>query len=254
MPGQSSPTVVLLSAPGTLRGIDARLRKERVRFARLPILDLVPIASQGWSRRLLRAPAPDLAIVSSRAAVRYGVVPWRRAHSAEAQAVRFWAVGPGTAAALRVAGVRRIRRPRTVGTRALLASIGADPPHRIVYFRSDVAGPTLARQLRNAGHQVTDLVAYRVTPGRPLRAIDRETLRRAKFVITTSPSSLDALRDRTEIRLFRRIRSRATLIVLGDQSRRAARTHGFEKILVAPSTTAQRFTRFLLQELHDASG
>jgi len=247
------PTIILLSVPGTLEGIDPLLRRAGVHLVRLPSMELRPIDPNGWLRRLERFPAPDTVVVTSRTAVAVGVRRWRRERGPFPPSIEFWAAGPGTAQALRQAGIRRVRRPRTIGARGVVKALARGPRRRVVYFRSALAGSGLSQTLRVQGHQVVDLVVYRsITPAR-LGAAARHDLSVADLLVATSPSALSALRHRLGERSFLRIARTTRLVVLGERSRRAARGHGFRRVSVANPTAAQRFTRRLLRELRDGS-
>jgi uroporphyrinogen-III synthase len=252
MVSRSSPTVVVVSGPGSLEGIDPLLRRAGARLVRLASSKPRPVPPTDWLRRLARAPTPDTAVVTSRAAVGAAVRAWRRASGPFPASLEFWAVGPGTAQALRQAGIRRVRRPRSVGATGVASSLRRKPPRRVVYFRSDVAGPRLARALRRQGHRVVDLVVYRLESPPRLTARARRELSNADLLVVTSPSGLTDLRHRLGRTTFGRLTRTARLVVLGERSRRAAHGHGFQHTSVAPSTTAQRFTRHLLRELRNA--
>jgi uroporphyrinogen-III synthase len=248
----SRPTVALLSAEGTLPGVDALLRREGVRPLRLVSVVPRPVAPDRWAKRLHRWGTPDTVVVTSRAAVFAGVLPWRRRTGRTTVRPEYWAAGPGTADALRRAGVRPVRRPRGMGATAVAEALRRTSPRSIVYFRSNAAGPGLARTLRSQGHRIADLVVYRLVPPPPLSASARRELATTTVLVATSPSALSALRRRLDAPTFARLRRSTNLVVLGDRSRRAARGHGFRHVSVAPSTTPQRFTRHLLRELRDA--
>jgi uroporphyrinogen-III synthase len=252
MSQRSPPTVALLSAPDTLEGIDPLLRKAGVRLIRLASVAPRPVDPIDWLPRLRRAPTPDTVVVTSQFAVSAGVRPWRRAAGPLPASLEFWAVGPGTAEALRRVGAGRICRPPTVGAMAIATSLGRTPRRTIVYFRSNVAGPRVARALRLRGHRVVDLVVYRLDTPPPLTARERRKLTAANLLVVTSPSGLLGLKRRLDRRTFSRLRRTARLVVLGERSRWAARRHGFRHCSLAPSTTAQRFTRHLLRELRNA--
>jgi uroporphyrinogen-III synthase len=247
------PSVALFSAPGTLAQIDRPLLRAGVRLLRVTAVRPQPLPARRWLNRLARAPKPDTLIVTSRSAVSAGVLRWRHELGRFLPGLAVWAVGPGTAQALREAGIRRVHRPRAVGAAAIARSIGRGTARRIVYFRSNAAGPGLARTLRGQGHFVMDLVVYRLGAPPRLTPQARQTLTKADLLVVTSPSALAQLRCGFDRRSFDRFARSAHLVVLGARSRRAARVHGFRHIAVAPSTTAQRFTRYLLRELHDAS-
>jgi uroporphyrinogen-III synthase len=252
MSPSAAPSVVLLSAPGTLEDVDPLLRKEGIRLIRIPSLVPRPIAPMIWLRRIPPTARRETVIVTSRTAVTAGVTPWLRTLKRGFRAPEFWASGPGTAKALRAIGARWVRLPRVVGASGMGSAIGSRPRRSILYFRSDRASPRLARELRKLGHRVTDVIVYRLGAAPPLGSKARQELLRADLVIATSPSSMAALRRGIDSSSFLRLRRSARLVVLGERSRRAARGHGFHRVSVAPSVTAQRFTRYLLRELRNA--
>jgi uroporphyrinogen-III synthase len=248
----SPASVVVVSGPGTLTGIDRLLRRSGIRVIRIVSSIPRPIPSSAWIQRLDRASRPDTAVVTSRAAVEDGVRVWGRARGPFPPSLQFWAVGPGTAEALRRAGIRRVYRPPTVGGSAVVASLRRTPSRRVVYFRSDVAGPGLARALRRQGHRVVDLVVYRLESPPRLSTRARRGLFRADLLVVTSPSGLMGLQSRLGRGALSRLARSAHLVVLGARSRKAALDLGFRNTSVAPSVTAQRFTHYLLGVLHHA--
>ncbi len=252
MTSRSPPTVVVLSAPGTLGGIEPLLRRARIRLVRLASLKTRPVDPKIWWERLRRFPEPNTVVATSRTAVSAGVLPWRRAAGRLPALLEFWAVGPGTTQALRRAGIHRVHTPPTVGADAVAKALGRSPPRRVVYFRSGLAGPRLPRALRSQGHRVLDLVVYRLEPPPPLTARARQALLTADLLVVTSPSGLTELRRRLDRGTFSRLARRTPLLVLGERSRRAARGHGFRLTLVASPASAQRFTLQLLRELRHA--
>jgi uroporphyrinogen-III synthase len=253
MPPRSAPRLVLLSAPGTLAGVDPLLRRARVRVVRIALIVPRPVEPERWLSRVRSFAPPDTVIVTSRTAVAAGVQPWLRTREGRHNRVEFWASGPGTARALQTAGVRRVRRPRAIGAQGVRVAFRGRPPRTVLYFRSNRAGPALARQLRAEGHRVVDVVVYRLAAAPKLGRKARRDLLKADLLVATSPSILSELRRGLDRQSFLSLRRRAHLVVLGLHSQRAARGHGFRGVSVAPSTTGQGFTRYLLQELRDAS-
>lgn len=246
------PSVVLLSASGSLPDVDRLLRRSGVRVHRIASISTRPVDPRLWRGRLRRAPPPDTVIVTSRAAVEAGVRPWRQARPRLPRPLEFWAVGPGTSEALRQAGVRGVHRPRRSTAGEIARALPSRPPRCVVHFRSDRAGPRLARALRARGHRVVDLVVYRLQKMPRFTPRERRFLEEAGLLVVTSPSGLEAVRDRLDRPSFFRLTRSARLEVLGERSRRSARLLGFRYVSVAPSTTAQRFTRHLLRELRHA--
>lgn len=252
MTSRALPAVVLFSAPDTLTDVDPLLARAGARLVRVSSVEPQPVDPSLWLKALARAPVPDTVVVTSRAAVAAGVTPWRRASGPFPRTMEFWTVGPSTARALRQAGVRRVHRPRTIDAMAIVRSLRRRAPRKVVYLRSDLAGPGLARALRAHRHRVTDVVVYRLkTPSR-LTAQERRALSSADLLVVTSPSGLTELRRRLGSRTFVRLARTTPVVLLGARSERAARGHGFRHTSVIPPTRAQRFTHHLLRELRNA--
>lgn len=251
MTSRPPPTVVLLSALETLRGIEPGLKRAGIRLVRITTLTYRPVDPQVWLPRIDGSSPPDAVILTSRAAVFSGFAPWRKTLSKRSAAIEFWAAGPQTARSLRAAGAHQVRQPGTVGARGIFRALRQRAPQNILYFRSDRAGPGLARQLRQQGHRVTDLIVYRIGEAPKLGTRARRELRTAKVLLATSPSALSGLRRSLDRPAFLQLRHNARLVVLGERSRRAAQGHGFRHVSVAPPTNAQGFTRALLRELRN---
>ncbi len=247
------PVVALLASADAFRGLDSRLRAAGIRVVRLNVLRVAPRPPARWQPGM---PAPariDTLIVTARPAVTQAAVLWSRASVGRPASVECWASGPGTAAGLRARGVRPVRRGAEVGGESIVRGLGPRP-RRIVYLRSNLAGPGLARLLRARGHSVTERVVYTVqVDPRPVRA-HRRILLRAGLVIAASPSALAALQrglTPTQLALARR---QLRTVVLGARTAKAARSAGLRRVRVAPSVAPQRFARFLVQELRHAHG
>ncbi|MGI0130129.1 MAG: uroporphyrinogen-III synthase [Thermoplasmata archaeon] len=252
MASRSVPTVLLFSASRTLAEVDPLLRRAGARLIRVASVEPRPVDPARWLEAIARGPVPDIVVVTSRAAVTAGVIPWRRKSGPFPPTTEFWAVGPGTAHALRQAGMARVHRPRTPGATAIAQALRRQAPQRVVYLRSDVAGPGLARALRAHRHRVIDPIVYRLETPPRLTTRARRDLAAADVLVVTSPSALADLRRRSGPRMFARLTRSTRLVVLGTRSLRAARGHGFRGASLIPPTTAQRFTRRLLRELRDA--
>lgn len=249
MTARRSPSVVLFSGGDSLSGIDRLLEREGVRLVRIESWTAQPVDPNVWSSRLARRPRVDTVVVTSRTAVHSGVRPWQELHGRLPSDLEFWAVGPGTAAALRAEGLRRVRRPPTVGSESLAEALRRGPRRRIAYLRSDLAGPRLARLLRRSGHRVRDVVVYRTTAPPALTPRERRELLGGQLLVASSPSGLRNLRAALGPRDFRHLAAKVPVVVLGERSGAAARRLRFRSVSVAPETTPQRFTGFLLREL-----
>ena len=252
MPRRAPPTIALVSVPGTLSEVDPLLRRAGVLLVRLASVRIQAVEPSEWLHRLLRTPRPDTVVITSRAAVNSGVRPWFRGSKPDLAALDFWAVGPETARALREAGIRRVHRPRSVGALGIARALGRAAPRNIVCFRSNAAGPRLARSLRSLGHRVSDVVVYRLESGPRFSERSRRALVSADLIVISSPSGLSEVRHRLDRTTFGKIAKTRRIVVLGERSLRSARGHGFRQVSVVPPTTAQRFTRHLLRELEHA--
>jgi uroporphyrinogen-III synthase len=246
-------TVVLLASRGAFQGLETALGRSGLGLVRITSAEPRPIEPERWLPRLTAGPDPDTVVVTSRAAVLAGVRPWQRSAAGPGRRrVEYWAAGPTTARALRAQGVRRVRRAGPLGSAGIARSIAESPPRSIVYFRSDRAGPALARTLRRRGHRVIDLAVYRTAPARPATDRERRAILAADLLVVTSPSGLEWLMGSLDRSSRDRLRRGARLVVLGPKSHRAARKLGFRGVSVAPSPSPERFTRHLLRGLRDA--
>jgi uroporphyrinogen-III synthase len=242
-------TVALLSAPGTLAGVDRLLHRAGVDLLRIETLSAVATDPRRWRGRVRRAPPPDTVIATSRAGVTTGVAPWLRSEGANRPSIEYWAVGPRTAQSLRLLGLRRVRSPRRPGTPALTDALERTVPRTILYFRSSTAGPTFAQALRRRGHRVTEVTSYRLATTAALTLPTRRALALATVWVATSPSSLRALRSGLSPSWYARRVASVRLVVLGERWRQEAAAHGFRHISVAVRPTPIPFTRHLLREL-----
>ncbi len=236
--------VVLLTGPNALEPIVEALRVGGAKVTRLVVVEPVPLPPSAWRPPLSALGAVDDVVVTSRSGVLAGVVPWRE-EGRRARRVRYWSSGPATAATLRSVGVTNVREPPGLGGAAVARAIGRGR-RRILRFRSDRAGPSLARALRARGHTVTDVVVYRTRLRARFGRAERARLARADLIVASSPSALRALVAALDPPSLARLARRVRLVVIGPRSARAARAAGFVRISVTPSLTAQRFTRPLL--------
>jgi uroporphyrinogen-III synthase len=249
---RSRPTVVLVSAEATLAGIDTIMRRHGARLVRLVALRPNPIPPARWMARVHRAAPPDTIVLTSRAAVSAGLRPWRRAVRHVPPGVEIWAVGPGTADAIRKSGFGPVRSPGEARSDALATALRRTPSRKVLYFRSNAAGPALSRGLRRQGHRVTDPIVYRLSEPPRFRASEQTALARADVLVVTSPSGFAVLRRRARPSVYARLAREVPTVVLGARSEGRARAYGFRKLSVAPSTVPQRFTRHLLRQLEHA--
>ena len=242
--------VAIAGAADTLAGLRGRLHRHGYALRRVVVLRISLRAPNLPGLDPRRVSAIDTLVITSRNAIRaLSRTPDLLVRLRRNRALAVFAVGPGTVAILRRFGFRPIGAPKTGGSAAVVERLAGGRPRRILYPRSSRAGTALARTLRHQGHTVIDTIAYRLEPARQLNPREVATLLRAQRLIVTSPSALSHLRSGLPEPGFRELRRRRGLIVLGERSARAARGHGFRGVRVAPSTSEQGFTRFLLREL-----
>jgi len=135
-----------------------------------PLDDALLALGAGWYPWLVVTSAAAVPVLDARAEAAgrtlASLVADRRASVA--------AVGPGTARALRAAGVEVDLVPRGPSTASSLVAAFPRPapsadgrPARVLFPRGDLAAPTLADGLRSAGWQVDDVVTYRTVDAPP---------------------------------------------------------------------------------------
>ena len=141
------------------------------------------------------------------------------------------AVGPATAAALRLGGVEVDLVGTGKGGAALGVLIGlpAWPGAEVVLPRSSIAVSEIDEVLRAAGHEVRPIVVYETRP-RPLEPTARAVLLSAACVVAAAPSALTSL-------LAAGVHPRR-VAAIGETTASAARTAGVAGVSVATSPTA----------------
>ena len=141
------------------------------------------------------------------------------------------AVGPATAAALRLGGVEVDLVGTGKGGAALGVLIGlpAWPGAEVVLPRSSIAVSEIDEVLRAAGHEVRPIVVYETRP-RPLEPTARAVLLSAACVVAAAPSALTSL-------LAAGVHPRR-VAAIGETTASAARTAGVAVVSVATSPTA----------------
>ena len=155
------------------------------------------------------------------------------------RALRIAAVGPGTAATLRSAGLAVDHIPDTYRTVAIADGLGDVRARRVVLARADAATPDLRDALTARGAIVEEVVAYRTIEG---PASSREALRTALgrglagIAFTSGSTVRGLLRLASDVDADRARRAPAFCIgpVTADEARRS----GFEVAAVAEVHTA----------------
>ena len=241
------PRILLAASDHALSEIERALRRT-ADLRRWITVRGRPVPARRLRRRLAGVRPVDGVILTSAAAVESFVAPvLPRVWQSEWRRLRYWASGPTTARALRRRGGPRAIVGRPEGAEGIARALAHSPPLRLLYPRSDRAGPELARRLRRSGHRVIEVIAYRHL--RVGRASDRsrQWAERADLVIVTSPSAWEGLGRALGPAGIEALRRSAHWITLGPASARRLRADGVRSRTVAPGSPAQRFTPFLLR-------
>lgn len=245
------PRILLAASDRALSEIDRDLGGS-TDFRRWVMVRWRPVDPGRLQRRLARMRPVDGVILTSPAAVESFLAPvLSRAWPAHWRGIRYWASGPATARALRRQGGPRAAVGSPEGSEGVYRALARGPPLRLLYPRSDRAGPELARRLRRHGHRIVEVVAYRhERPGRANER-DRRWAQRADLIVVTSPSAWDGLRRALGRSGIEALRRSARWVALGPTTARCLRAAGIRAPSVAPGSSAQRFTPFLLGRLAD---
>ena len=252
-PAPPDRRIALIGSAGSLVGLERRLADRGWTPVRVEAVRTESVRVRSVPAWLRRRPPADLWIVTSRAVVTTflaGCPDWRRALRTIPKVI---AVGPDTALALRRNRVTSLGRVTRGGSKALLAGLGPVAGLRIVYLRSDLAGPDLARRLRSRGARVVDRVVYRTRKAGPLPRALRETVGSMPIWIVTSPSALAGFRTMVGRAVFGQYRGTTEGFALGARTARAMRRDGIRRVTAPNESTEEGFTRLLEKTLGDAS-
>ncbi len=197
---------------------------------RRPLIRLRP--EPAALERLRRIAEYDWVVLTSPSAVRVLLGMLGEAGADLRALPRIMASGPGTARELRKAVLRPDVEPGAdfgAGGIAELAASVIEPGARILRFRSDAAGPSLAESLSARGAAVEDCVLYRNEPV----AYDRLPAFDAAFFASgsavrafASQWGADALAGRT-------------VLVIGEPTAAALRREGLKPDVVSPEATVE---------------
>ncbi|MGI0132882.1 MAG: uroporphyrinogen-III synthase [Thermoplasmata archaeon] len=243
---------VVVGSPGTLEKPAEFLSRRGWRIERPAVIRAVPVPLGHPPDWLLRRPGPDVWVVTSRAVITAfwaSHPPWRPPLR---RIPEIWAVGPGTARALRGLGLKVHVAHGRGGQRGLLGSLPSLRGRRVVYLRSDLAGTDLARELRKRGARVRDRVVYRVITRPRLSAAERRAVLGADLWLVASPSALRAFRRALGPATFRKEARRVRAFALGTRTVREARRAGLGRVRVPARSTEEAFTKLVAKWWGDA--
>jgi uroporphyrinogen-III synthase len=163
---------------------------------------------------------------------------------------RVAAVGEKTSAALRAEGFNVDFVPSTFLTSALAEQLPRGRGNRLLILRADIGDPEFAVSLKRGGFEVTDLTIYRTSAVEAVEGAAEPDLREADAIAFASPSAVEAFMKRldsdgADSALTRRLLAAC----IGPVTARAARDHGFERIIMPRTHTIEG----LVRELADAA-
>ena len=251
-PSSPDRRVALIGTAGSLVTLARRLSRRGWRPVRLEAIRTEPVPVRSVPPWLRRRPPADLWIVTSRAVETTFLArhpDWRRRLRTIPRVV---AVGPDTARDLRSIGIANLERVTKGGSAALLADLGPIAGARIVYLRSDLAGPDLARRLRARGARVVGRIVYRTRKGTRLTPPVGDGIGAIPVWIVTSPSALAGFRSMVGPTVFRRYRGTVRGFAIGARTARAMRQSGLRRVAAPKESTEEGFTRLLEETLGDA--
>lgn len=159
--------------------------------------------------------------------------------AARPDAGRFAAVGPATAAELQHRGIATVLTPADDFTAAgladaMLAAFGAERKQRVLLPLSESAGTVLETTLREAGHEVTRVGAYRTVPTADDPALAAAIAAGAIDAILVTSGSI----AREVARRFAPLPPGVVLAAIGDPAARALSDCGLAAQIIAERHTA----------------
>ena len=208
---------------------------------RLPTIEIAePLDPESAERALRALPHARFAIFVSPNAVTHGLARMQAA-GGWPPALRFAAVGAGTARALQAAGIRELLVPdERYDSEALLDCLPAESVHgeTVLLFRGEGGREHLAESLRTRGARVEQVVCYRRLLPRTPDATALARLTRGDIHIITI-TSVDGLRHLLALAgETDRARLMATpLVVTSERQSRSARDLGFHAEVIVASRT-----------------
>lgn len=166
---------ILVTRPARQAGaLASRISAEGGRPILFPALEIEPVPEAELGCAMEEVAAADLGIFVSPNAARFGLAALAR-KGGRGFAGRHAAVGPGTAAELKKAGVREVITPETgFDSEALLAVLPLDEMagKHVVIFRGNGGREHLGEVLKGRGARVTNVSCYRrIRPSGDMRGL-----------------------------------------------------------------------------------
>jgi uroporphyrinogen III methyltransferase/synthase len=199
----------------------------------------------------------DWLLFTSGNAVRFFLARCRDLGCWPQESLRIAVVGPATRDALEAEGLQAAIAPREFRAEALAAEITGDiGGRRIVIPRSDQAGDELPELLRQAGAEVTDVVAYVNAQPEDLEgpAFDALVRGEADAVTFFSPSAFRHFASLVGEETLRRMSARVALASVGPVTAETIRKAGFRVAVEAPQATTGSLAAELARYFQIATG
>jgi len=161
-------------------------------------------------------------------------------------------VGEKTSSAVESMGVSVAFVPSAYLVRALVEQLPRGRGTRLLMLRADIGDPEAVATLERAGFRVTDLAIYRtslVAEGE--RGANEPALRGADAIVFASPSAVDAFsRMLGSGAAASGLKKGLLAACIGPVTAKAAREHGFDRIVMPKTHTVES----LVRELSRAAG
>ncbi len=239
--------VLILRAPHQARALERAVRAHGGRPILAPTIAIEPPTDLAPLREAARTVGHyDWVVFTSRNAVEafWEALEATGGDTRRLGAARVCAVGRKTAAALEGRGIRPDRVPSKERADGIVATLLAElqPKSRVLCPRAEEGREIVGRGLREAGHRVTEVAAYRTVPAGDPTSL-RGALGDADAVIFTSPSTLRnllACLDEDEL-------AGKTLASIGPVTSQALAAAGLAADVEAPQPTIEALVEALVR-------
>ncbi len=246
--------IVVTRAPEQAREFSAELAALGAEVIPLPLLDFLPTENTAALDDAIRNLARfDWLIFTSQNAVTFFAGRSRElglARESISGRPQIAAVGPGTARAAGLVGYPVHHVPAEARGLALAAELRQEMRgKRVLLPRSDRARPELPAALREAGAEVTEVVAYRTSTSEEAHGETLEKVLRAEVDVITlaSPSAFKRLRELAGIELLHRLAARVAFAAIGPTTADAIRRAGLPVAIEAERPTSSGFAAAIVK-------
>lgn len=158
------------------------------------------------------------------------------------------AIGESTAKALFKLGVTTSFTPSSYLTQKLADGLPSTRGKRVLLLRADIADPLMSERLRGRGFDVAEFAIYRTeqTGGSVDRRFDD-----ADLIVFASPSAVKGFCGKIASGKLERLRE-IRVACIGPVTAKAAREHGFKRVVIPESHTIDSLMEEILRLKYDA--